>query len=380
MKCSVGGIGISHPAFHFFVIHFFAILALIIVVCPIYAGSRPRTENVIVVTLDGYRWQEFFGGVDDTLMNKQFGGVRDLDGLKKRYLRDTPEKSRAAIMPFFWNTISKEGQIFGDRTRKAPTRLTNGLKFSYPGYSEMFCGFVDPAIKSNDKKNNANLSVLEFLHARPAFKNRVAAFCTWDVFPFIFRSEQNGLKVHSGWRPSDDEPLTDRQKVMNETLTKLPRYWPDNAFDVVTMEFAREHLLRHKPRVMYIGLGETDEWGHGRRYDLYLDAANKNDQYLAELWQTLQKMPAYKDKTSFIITTDHGRGDSRVDWTDHGKAVPSAEFIWIAVLGPDTPGLGVRENVETTQSQVAATIAHLLGEDFLTASPKSAPPLAGVRK
>ncbi len=380
MKCRVlFGLN-SHSGFHFFAIHFFAILTLVGIGCPVHAGSKPRTENVIVVTLDGYRWQEFFGGVDDTLMNKQFGGVRDLDGLKKRYLRDTPEKSRAAIMPFFWNTIAKDGQIFGDRTRKAPTRLTNGLKFSYPGYSEMFCGFVDPAIKSNDKKNNVNRSVLEFLHAKPAFKNRVAAFCTWDVFPYIFRSEQNGLKVHSGWRPSDDEPLTDRQRAMNETLTKLPRYWPDNAFDVVTMEFAREHLLRHKPRVMYIGLGETDEWGHGRRYDLYLDAANKNDQYLAELWQTLQKIPEYKDKTSFIITTDHGRGDSRVDWTDHGKAVPSAEFIWIAVLGPDTPGLGVRENVETTQSQVAATIAHLLGEDFLTASPKSAPPLAGVRK
>ena len=40
--------------------------------------------------------------------------------------------------------------------------------------------------------------------------------------------------------------------------------------------------------------------------------------------------------------------------------------------------IGVREGVETTQSQVAATIAQLLGEDFLAESPKSAPPLPGV--
>ena len=356
---------------------------LLIAASSVSAGAKqaaPRTENVIVVTLDGFRWQEFFGGADDALLNKQFGGVKDLDGLKKRYWRDTAEERRAVLLPFFWNTIAKDGQIFGDRAKKAPTRLTNGLKFSYPGYSEIFCGLVDRSINSNAKKANPNLSVLEFLNGKPGYKNRVAAFCTWDVFPYIFRSERNGLKVHTAWQPIADDPLSERQRAMNEALTKLPRYWPDNTFDVVTMAYAREHLLRHKPRVLYIGLGESDEWGHGRRYDLYLDSANNADRYLAELWHTLQKMPEYRDKTSLLITTDHGRGDSRVDWTDHGKNVPSAEFIWIAVLGPDTPALGLRKNVETTQSQVAATIAHLLGEDFASASPKAAAPLPGVRK
>jgi hypothetical protein len=339
-----------------------------------------KTENVIIVTLDGFRIQEFFGGADEALMNKPFGGIKNLDGLKKRFWRETAEERRAALLPFFWDTVATKGQIFGERTRKASTKLTNGLKFSYPGYSEMFCGFADPKIDSNAKKNNMNLSVLEFLHDKPAYKDKVAAFATWDVFPFIFRSERNGLKVHAGWEPVDDAPLTDRQRAMNDTLAKLPRYWPDNSFDLTSMEFAREHIVRHKPRVLYIGLGETDEWGHGRRYDLYLDAANNSDRYLAELWQQLQKMPEYRDKTSLIVTTDHGRGDTRVDWTDHGKKVPLAEYIWIAVMGPDTPPMGVRENVETTQGQVAATVAHLLGEDFVAASPKAAPPLPGVRK
>src|SRR5262245_59332230 len=156
-----------------------------------------RTENVVIVTLDGFRWQELFGGADETLLDKKAGGVRAVDDLKNRYWRATAEERRLALMPFFWNTLAKEGQVFGDRSRKAPARLTNGLKFSYPGYSEMFCGFADPAIDSNAKKLNPNLSVLEFLHSKPAFQGRVAAFCTWDVFPFIFRSERNGLKVHA---------------------------------------------------------------------------------------------------------------------------------------------------------------------------------------
>src|SRR4051794_17711083 len=102
----------------------------------------PKTENVIVVTLDGFRFQEFFGGADEAIMNKQFGGVKDLDGLKKRYQRPTAEERRATLLPFFWDTVAKKGQIFGDRSRQATTKLTNGLKFSYPGYSEMFCGFA----------------------------------------------------------------------------------------------------------------------------------------------------------------------------------------------------------------------------------------------
>jgi hypothetical protein len=341
---------------------------------------RPRAENVLIVTLDGFRWQEFFHGADLSLMDKRFGGVPDPEGLKKRYWRDSDEERRRALLPFLWGTVAGQGQIFGDASRKAAVRLTNGLKFSYPGYNEMFCGLADPRIASNEKKLNPNLSVLEYLNTRPGFRGRVAAFCTWDVFPYIFRSERNGLEVHAGWKPVSDEPLTERQRLLNDLLPELPHYWPDNTFDSVTMGFAREHLRRHRPRVLYVGLGETDEWGHGRRYDLYLEAAHSSDRFLAELWRTVQDLPQYRGKTALLVTTDHGRGATRIDWTDHGKDVPGAEFIWIAVLGPDTPALGVRRGVEATQGQVAGTIAHLLGEDFTRASPRAAVPLPGVRR
>jgi len=342
------------------------------------ADPPTRCENVIVVTLDGFRWQEFFTGADESLMDGKAGGVRDVAGLKRRYWRAKTEERRATLLPFFWQTVARQGQIFGDPARKAAARLTNGFKFSYPGYSEIFCGFGDKRIDSNAKKLNPNLSVLEFLNGKEAFKGRVAAFCTWDVFPYILRSSSNGMLVQSAWTPLADKPLSERQRRINDTMANLPRYWPDNVYDVITMDATREHLRRHKPRVLYVGLGETDEWGHGRRYDLYLDAAHNADRFLGELWQALQQMPEYKDKTALLVTTDHGRGPTRVDWTDHGAKVPGAEFIWIAVMGPNVSAKGVRENVEATQSQVAATIASLVGEDFSTASPKAAPPLPGL--
>jgi hypothetical protein len=44
-------------------------------------------------------------------------------------------------------------------------------------------------------------------------------------------------------------------------------------------------------------------------------------------------------------------------------------------LGPGVPPLGVREGVTITTSQLAATIAAVVGENFRTASPAAAPPL-----
>lgn len=339
-----------------------------------------KSENVIYVTLDGMRWQEIFGGAQEAYISKD-AGVRDVNDIKARYLKPTAEERRAALMPFLWSVVAKEGQIFGDPDRNARARITNSMKFSYPGYNEMFAGFADDArIKSNDKVPNPNVTVLEFLNRRPGLERRVAAFATWDVIPFILNQERSGLTVHAGTGPIADEPLTERQKLLNEVIADSVVLWKGNGIDSLTMAAAVEHLVRHKPRVLYIGLGETDEWGHERRYDLYLEAARKSDAFLRRLWELVQSMPEYRGRMSLVISTDHGRGSTIRDWTDHGAKVDGAEFIWMAVLGPATPALGIRSEVEATQSQIAATLAQLVGEDFPKASPKSAPPLPGVFK
>jgi phosphopentomutase len=130
-----------------------------------------------------------------------------------------------------------------------------------------------------------------------------------------------------------------------------------------------------KPRLMFIGYGETDEWAHQRRYDLYLRSAHQVDADVAELWNTMQGMTEYRGTTTFIITCDHGRGSGN-DWADHGREVADAENIWIAIIGPDTPNGGMVTEGPVTQSQIAATIATLLGQDFRVGAPNAAPPIA----
>jgi arylsulfatase A-like enzyme len=146
------------------------------------------------------------------------------------------------------------------------------------------------------------------------------------------------------------------------------------------MRGATEHLAKRKPRVLYVMLGETDEWAHMRRYDCYLEAAQRADVFVRKLWETLQSMPEYKDKTSLVLTTDHGRGATMADWMNHGKNVAGAEFVWMAVMGPHTQAMRIRENVDVTQSQIAATLAALVGEDYHKDVPRSAAALPGAVK
>lgn len=344
-----------------------------------YAQDRPRhDQNVIYITWDGFRWQEFFGGAQQQYLSKE-AGVADVDGLRQQYWREDEHERRVALLPFVWTVMAKQGQIFGDRAKNSVARIKNKHKFSYPGYSEMFCGFPDDErIASNGKFPNPNVTVLEFLNGRSGFEGRVAGIATWNVFPFILNQQRSGVYVHAGITPIPGDDLSDRQKLLNEMINDTVVLWPDNQIDSITIQAAREYLVRKHPRVLFIGLGETDEWGHARRYDRYLHAAHQADGFLQRLWTLLQSMPEYKDKTTIVIAPDHGRGETVGDWTNHGANVEGAEFVWMAAMGPHTPPLGVRSDTEVTLSQIAATLATVVGEDFNAASPKSAPPLPGI--
>jgi hypothetical protein len=341
--------------------------------------AAPRkTENVILITYDGLRWQELFGGAEELLMSKENGGVRAIPELKARFWRDTPEDRRLALLPFFWSKIAKEGQVFGDPSHASSSRVTNGRNFSYPGYSEILCGFPDDRIDSNTKRNNPNVTVLEWLNQRPGLSGRVAAFGSWDVFPFIINAERNGIPVNAGWMPFAEATDPVRLATLNEAIRDVQAPFPDVRDDGLTFLGTLEYIQVKQPRVLFVSFGLTDDWAHAGRYDLVLDAARRTDGYIERLWTALQSIPQYAGKTSLVMTTDHGRGDDRVEWKNHGKDVPGCAQMWIAVLGPDTPAFGIRENVQVTQSQVAATVARLLGEDYTAAEPKAGAPLPGT--
>ncbi len=133
--------------------------------------------------------------------------------------------------------------------------------------------------------------------------------------------------------------------------------WEWERFDAFTHYLGMEYLNRVRPRLLYMAYGDTDEYAHSGDYSSYLTAANRTDAFIAQLWNWVQSTEGYRDHTTFVITTDHGRGAGE-RWIGHGADWEGSDAIWVAVLGPDTPAQGeVRERGQLYQNQIASTVA-----------------------
>ena len=360
------------------------LIASFLLLAPALAQTtRPKVatpaKNVIFIMTDGLRWQEVFHGADLALMNKQHGKVTDVAALKAKYWRPTVEERRKALMPFFWSTIAIDGQVFGDRDRGSDAYVTNGLNFSYPGYSETLTGFADPRINSNDKVPNPNVTVLEWLNNTAEFHDKVAAFGAWDVIGAVFHPERAKFTINAGYDPLMMTPMTPRLELLNQLKAESPRVWEDEPFDPIPFYTAMEYLKTKRPRVLYISFGDTDDWAHDGNYKEYLDAAHRVDAYIARLWKAVQENPQYRGKTALLFSPDHGRGAGLDTWRDHGQKLPESRYIWMGFLGADVKPMGDHTNIQpVTQNEIAATLAELLGKDYHAAVPQSGAPISGV--
>jgi len=352
-------------------------------------NAQDPSGNLVLVTLDGVRWQEVFGGVDLGLIEDD----RYTDGpdlLKKTFWREQRTERRKQLFPFLWSVIDSQGVLVGDRLQDSFMEVSNPWWFSYPGYNEILTGRMDPAIDSNDKNWNSNVTFLEVLNGMQGFENRVLAFGSWDVFPYIFNTQRSDLPVNAGFSVATPA-ATERTRWLNEVSAEAPVLWRTVRLDFLTNGYAMEALRSQQPRVTYISYGETDDFAHDGSYDRYIDAAHRTDLMLAKLWHWLQADSFYRDRTTLIITTDHGRGNTADGWTLHASAAGAVKFgiedaadgvlgsdqIWLAAIGPHIQSKGLVTG-HWKQSQIAATAVRSLQLDPAKLIPMADKPMEQV--
>lgn len=342
------------------------------------AAPALQTRNVFLITTDGLRWQEVFTGAEPALLQDPAASTNP-DRIAQLFGHPDPRERREQLLPFLWSEVATRGQLFGNQLQGSISRVTNGRNFSYPGYNELLTGAPDAKIDSNRALLNPNTNVLEWLHPQAPFRHQVAAVVNWNVIPWILNAPRGQFPVWSGYVLPEGSRQMDVPQLLQDVSADMTPILPGLVFDAFTHHAALDHVKRHRPRVLYVAFGETDEWAHQGRYDRYLVAAKRVDLFIRDLWETCQSLPQYRDKTTFIITTDHGRGGSPKEWQSHGAKIAGSDGTWIAVLGPDTPPLGERSHcAPVTQAQIPATIAAFLGRDFRAAFPHAAPPLPDV--
>jgi hypothetical protein len=337
-------------------------LLMLIILCS-GLQAQQKTENVVLVTIDGLRWQELFKGADPSLI-KSRRWVANRAETEKEFWANDIESRRKKLFPFFWGEIASKGQLYGNRDFGNRVNLANRYWFSYPGYNELLTGRADKRIRSNAKKANPNQTILEFANHHAKYKDRVAAFASWEVFHYIINPKRSGIHVNAG-NDTAKVRLTTIERHLNRLQKATPSPWKATRFDEFTHNYAREYLKKNAPRLVLIAYGETDEFAHQGKYDEYLRAANRTDRFIHDLWHWLQCDTRYRNKTTLIITTDHGRGSGHRSWRHHGVGRTGSNHTWFALLGPDNRGLGeIKSKTHYYTNDLTKAIASLLNLNF----------------
>lgn len=340
------------------------IIVILLSLMPLLSFAKgDKDARVIIITIDGLRWQEVFSGAEENLITdtKQ---VRENEKYRKTYWRSTAEERREALMPFVWNTIAKKGTLIGNRNKNSMMQLANKTNISFPGYCEMMTGMVDESITSNDPVNNPHRNVMEAANEDPRYKGRVMMYGSWKSTRFAIHNEPAGIPASVSYEPNVTKKQTPRLKLVDRMMAGMPHYWSSEHFDAFTFAYATETLLADHPKVMWISFGDCDEWAHSRKYDLYLDGANYTDAFIRDIYELCESDKFYRGKTTYIITCDHGRGFGN-EWSSHGSGTKGSEATWVMLLGK-----GIEPKGETSEcgpfytKQIAATIASALGIDF----------------
>jgi hypothetical protein len=334
------------------------LLSCFFVIASVNAQQQNEAPNIFIITIDGFRWQEVFMGADSLLINDtRF--TKDTALAKMMYWAVSPIERRKKLLPFFWDVIAVKGQLQGNRNIGNEVDAANLYKISYAGYNELLTGTTDLRIFSNKKKYNGHKNILEKLDGQPAYHGKIAAFSSWDVFPYILNQPRNHIPVNSGYDSitggSDEQQLINAVQQYGVEEKSATRY------DMLTFVTAMDYIKHKQPKVVYLSFGETDEFAHSGRYDQYLQAANHFDKMLQELWYMVQTTPGYTNNTSFIITTDHGRGkNTAAAWKVHGPFTPGSGEVWRAAIGPAVEPLGeIKTTGKSYQKELPAVVEQI---------------------
>jgi hypothetical protein len=298
-------------------------------------APSPRDGRVVLVTVDGARWQEVFEGSDASLGGG--GGVPAAD-----------------LMPRTHRLVTTRGVAIGAPLPGCGTVHTaGGANMSLPGYQEIFTGRRSSCLDNHCAPVLA--SVLD--QAVDA-----ASIGAWEMLDHAVSGGNSGVFVSAGRRwPADaavKSPALDALVDAGQRSGPFPgngEYRPD----VATAAIALEYYRLAAPALFHIGLGDTDEFGHRDDYGGYLDALRRADAVIGAVADILDATGAAGAKTSVIVTADHGRNAT---FRDHGLFHPESGRSFLLAFGGGIPTRGVAcPERDITLADITPTIRVLMG-------------------
>jgi len=263
-------------------------------------------------------------------------------------------------------------------------RITNPAGISLPAYADIFAGRRQERIVNNAPADarSQHPTVFQAARAHLGTPDSVAVISSWKpLCPLSSTQTRASFFRHCGWEKGKGYAK--------------PEVFEGSRTDADTLLVAEREIRARHPRLVFIHLGDADEEAHLHQtlrdakkghYGIfpYHQALRNSDYIVSRLYRSLQSDPFYKDTTTWIVTTDHGRDDvpDPAQWWDHGECIKHGKgglcegcrAVFAIAVGPGlVPATVTRPH---THADLAPTVAKLLGFAFPTAKGTAIPEVA----
>ncbi len=270
-----------------------------------------KTENVVIVVIDGPRYTETWG--DPT---RQF--------IPKR------------------NALLKQGVLCN-------AIYNNGVTKTVPGHTAIATGFYQ-SIANDGKELPQEPSIMQsWLKKSKEPTSEAWLITTKDKLQVLADCQE------PTWMGTYN-PMTDCGINGLGTGYRL---------DQTTFQRVTETLTRDHPKLLFINFKQPDDAAHHMDSIAYLRGIVDTDNYVDLLWKALQNDPVYKGKTTLIVTNDHGRHTAgHLDgYVSHGDDCDGCRHIEMFAIGPDFKKNFI-SNTNYDQIDITSTVAELLDFDM----------------
>ncbi len=320
---------------------------------PVVDRAPAETTAIVLVVLDGVRWQEIFDGVDPALAKAQ--GFSPGEVVDARHL-----------MPTLHDVLIAHGVAVGAPGFGPEMRATGPNYVSLPGYNEILGGRTATRCLDNECPATRQPTVADELAVMEGEGPRDAAvISSWESIERAASSRAGSNVVvsagrHHG-RNMDAMRADEAERALLEEGMRVGSAPGGGDFrpDRLTAEIALRYLERDAPRFLFVGLGEPDEYAHQGNYRGYLGSLRAADGALARLVETLGRMGERGRRTSIFVTTDHGRS---IAFRDHGGYAPESGRVWLVASGGGIPESGPLRSFEPHRlADIAPTMRALMG-------------------
>ena len=318
---------------------------------PTFTSMNPselRQKRVVVVAIDGVRWQEIFQGTDPTLA--QAAGMRP------------GEMATADELVPNIRALGRRGVALGDDDH--PFEASGPNFVSLPGYTELLTGRVAPC-QENDCNERPNRTIVDDMRGLPDVSQRdVAVITSWERIDVVASGDPSRISVSAGRSHGETRGLFNADPAIGSILRTgehsdaFPGH-DDYRPDRETAALATTYFERVRPRFMFVALGDTDEFGHENNYRSYVGALRRADSMVGELTRTAKSWGPEGDDVVFFVVADHGRCKG---FAGHGRDCPESSRSWmVAGGGPIQAGGNVASVPARYLRDIAPTVRAMMG-------------------